>query len=297
MRSRSTGELGKRAGASTTSGRGGGTDAAFAALKTKAPVVERFGLQGFGAHSTDAEYVLIDSIEPRLYLAARMIMDISRGKVGDWPLARRDAPAPHRSLQRHHAHRQRERGGAAHQHHAAGGEPHAAACRDPARLLAVPARQGAAHADHRGAGALSAHRAPVRAARRGAAAGGQPAQRQRRERAAHPHRARAQLRGAAARAQELSPEAPGHRRHGGVAAFAADHVGAAAAGGRRGLCLQSRGASLAHAGDAGGQPHGVHRAQGHAAARAGAQRLALRCTTWSTCRWSGWTAAIPSAPA
>ncbi|CAN7304288.1 M20/M25/M40 family metallo-hydrolase [Variovorax sp. LjRoot290] len=60
---------------------GGGTDAAFAALKTKAPVVERFGLQGFGAHSADAEYVLIDSIEPRLYLAARMIMDISRGKV------------------------------------------------------------------------------------------------------------------------------------------------------------------------------------------------------------------------
>ena len=33
---------------------GGGTDAAFAALKTKAAVVERFGLQGFGAHSNDA---------------------------------------------------------------------------------------------------------------------------------------------------------------------------------------------------------------------------------------------------
>ena len=60
---------------------GGGTDAAFAALKTKAAVVERFGLQGFGAHTADAEYVLIDSIEPRLYLAARMIMDISRGQV------------------------------------------------------------------------------------------------------------------------------------------------------------------------------------------------------------------------
>ena len=30
---------------------------------------------------TDAEYVLIDSIEPRLYLAARLIMDISRGQV------------------------------------------------------------------------------------------------------------------------------------------------------------------------------------------------------------------------
>ena len=59
---------------------GGGTDAAFAALKTKAPVIERFGLRGFGAHSNDAEYVEIDSIEPRLYLAARMIMDLAQGK-------------------------------------------------------------------------------------------------------------------------------------------------------------------------------------------------------------------------
>ena len=58
---------------------GGGTDAAFAALSTKAPVIERFGLQGYGAHSADAEYVLLDSIEPRLYLLARMIMDISQG--------------------------------------------------------------------------------------------------------------------------------------------------------------------------------------------------------------------------
>jgi glutamate carboxypeptidase len=59
---------------------GGGTDAAFAAFNTKAPVIERFGLQGYGAHSADAEYVLIDSIEPRLYLLARMIMDVSQGK-------------------------------------------------------------------------------------------------------------------------------------------------------------------------------------------------------------------------
>jgi glutamate carboxypeptidase len=59
---------------------GGGTDAAFAALKTKAPVIERFGLPGFGAHSADSEYVLIDAIEPRLYLAARLVMDVSRGK-------------------------------------------------------------------------------------------------------------------------------------------------------------------------------------------------------------------------
>jgi len=60
---------------------GGGTDAAFAALKASGPVIERWGVQGFGAHSTDAEYILIDNIEPRLYLATRMIMDYSRGKV------------------------------------------------------------------------------------------------------------------------------------------------------------------------------------------------------------------------
>jgi glutamate carboxypeptidase len=59
---------------------GGGTDAAFASLKTKAPVIERFGLRGFGSHSNDAEYVEIDSIEPRLYLLTRMIMDVSQGK-------------------------------------------------------------------------------------------------------------------------------------------------------------------------------------------------------------------------
>jgi glutamate carboxypeptidase len=60
---------------------GGGTDAAFAALKTKNAVIERFGLQGFGAHSTDDEYVLVSSIEPRLYLATRLIMDVSDNKV------------------------------------------------------------------------------------------------------------------------------------------------------------------------------------------------------------------------
>jgi len=63
---------------------GGGTDAAFAALSTTAPVVEGFGLRGFGSHTTNAEYILIESIEPRLYLAARMIMDIAQGKA---PLA------------------------------------------------------------------------------------------------------------------------------------------------------------------------------------------------------------------
>jgi len=59
---------------------GGGTDAAFTALNTKAPVLERFGLLGFGAHSNNAEYVDINSIEPRLYLLARMVMEASSGK-------------------------------------------------------------------------------------------------------------------------------------------------------------------------------------------------------------------------
>ena len=60
---------------------GGGTDAAFASLETKAPVIERFGLQGFGSHSIEAEYVLIYSIEPRLYLLTRLIMDVAEGKA------------------------------------------------------------------------------------------------------------------------------------------------------------------------------------------------------------------------
>jgi glutamate carboxypeptidase len=60
---------------------GGGTDAAFAALKTKGAVVEGMGLSGFGAHSNDAEYVKLDTIVPRLYLTTRMIMDLSTGKL------------------------------------------------------------------------------------------------------------------------------------------------------------------------------------------------------------------------
>jgi len=42
-------------------------------------VIERFGLRGYGSHSNNAEYVDIDSIEPRLYLLTRMIMDVARG--------------------------------------------------------------------------------------------------------------------------------------------------------------------------------------------------------------------------
>lgn len=60
---------------------GGGTDAAFAALKARGPVIEGMGLSGFGAHSNDAEYIQIPSIVPHLYLAARMIMDVSQDKA------------------------------------------------------------------------------------------------------------------------------------------------------------------------------------------------------------------------
>ena len=60
---------------------GGGTDAAFASSMTRNAVIERFGLLSFGAHSNDAEYVLIDSIEPRLYLTTRLITDFSKGLV------------------------------------------------------------------------------------------------------------------------------------------------------------------------------------------------------------------------
>ena len=59
---------------------GGGTDAAFAALKTQAAVVERFGLQGFGGHTADNEYVLLETVEARLYLAVRVVMDVARSK-------------------------------------------------------------------------------------------------------------------------------------------------------------------------------------------------------------------------
>ena len=58
---------------------GGGTDAAYAALDGT-PVIESLGLPGFGYHSNQAEYVLIDAIPRRLYLASRLIMDLTQGK-------------------------------------------------------------------------------------------------------------------------------------------------------------------------------------------------------------------------
>jgi glutamate carboxypeptidase len=60
---------------------GGGTDASYAALRTSAPVIEGLGLKGYGSHSNDAEYVNISSIEPRLYLLSRMIMDAADGTI------------------------------------------------------------------------------------------------------------------------------------------------------------------------------------------------------------------------
>ena len=76
------GEIGLRLEVQSTAP-GGGTDAAFASLQTKAAVIEGFGLRGFGAHSNDAEYIEIGSIEPRLYLMVRLIMDASQGKAGN----------------------------------------------------------------------------------------------------------------------------------------------------------------------------------------------------------------------
>ncbi|MBK8073080.1 MAG: M20/M25/M40 family metallo-hydrolase [Ramlibacter sp.] len=70
-------EVGGELGVVPTSG--GGTDAAYAALGGK-PVIESLGLPGFGYHSNQSEYVLIDAIPRRLYLASRMIMDLARGK-------------------------------------------------------------------------------------------------------------------------------------------------------------------------------------------------------------------------
>lgn len=78
-------ELGRELGV-TEQAAGGGTDAAFAALETDAPVIEGFGLVGYGAHSDEREYVELDSLVPRLYLLTRMMMDVARGEAG--------APAP-----------------------------------------------------------------------------------------------------------------------------------------------------------------------------------------------------------
>ena len=70
-------ELGKQLGVDDT-GLGGGTDAAFAALSGKPVVLENFGLMGYGQHSQEAEYVDLDSVAPRIYLLARMIVETAK---------------------------------------------------------------------------------------------------------------------------------------------------------------------------------------------------------------------------
>jgi glutamate carboxypeptidase len=57
------------------------TDAAFAGLRTKAAVLEGLGVRGSGAHSSDAEYIVVSSIEKRLYLLTRLIMDSADGTL------------------------------------------------------------------------------------------------------------------------------------------------------------------------------------------------------------------------
>ncbi|OYQ37477.1 hypothetical protein CHU93_00500 [Sandarakinorhabdus cyanobacteriorum] len=56
---------------------GGGSDAGFAG-RAGVPVIELLGLPSFGAHSSGDEYVLIDAIPRRLYLAAALIRTVGR---------------------------------------------------------------------------------------------------------------------------------------------------------------------------------------------------------------------------
>ena len=49
--------------------------------EARGAVIEGFGLSGFGAHSNDAEYVQMETSVPRLYLAARMVMEVARDGV------------------------------------------------------------------------------------------------------------------------------------------------------------------------------------------------------------------------
>ena len=42
--------------------------------------MESFGLAGYGYHSSEEEYVDLDSIVPRVYLLTRLVMDTARGR-------------------------------------------------------------------------------------------------------------------------------------------------------------------------------------------------------------------------
>jgi glutamate carboxypeptidase len=59
----------------------GGTDAAYAGLKARGAVLEHWGVHGANAHSSRDEYIVVSSIERRLYLTVRTLMDIASGKV------------------------------------------------------------------------------------------------------------------------------------------------------------------------------------------------------------------------
>jgi hypothetical protein len=58
---------------------GGGTDAAFAALRHLGPGHRALGPARIGSHSNNAEYVDLGSIEPRRLLP-QMISDVSTGR-------------------------------------------------------------------------------------------------------------------------------------------------------------------------------------------------------------------------
>lgn len=59
----------------------GGTDAGFAGRSGKAAVLEGLGLAGWGYHAKN-EFIEVDSIEPRVYLAARMMMELGAEASG-----------------------------------------------------------------------------------------------------------------------------------------------------------------------------------------------------------------------
>lgn len=54
---------------------GGGTDAGYAA-RAGVPVIEALGLPGFGYHSSAAEFVYLEAVPRRLYLAAELIRQL-----------------------------------------------------------------------------------------------------------------------------------------------------------------------------------------------------------------------------
>lgn len=58
-------------------GTGAGTDAGYASVSGRPAVLESPGLAGWGYHARN-EYIEIDSIVPRLYLTARMLMELGR---------------------------------------------------------------------------------------------------------------------------------------------------------------------------------------------------------------------------